>query len=85
MSYAVYVPLMCVCVCVCVTDADEGGETSFPENSEWVNPLMKQKYGSEFSECAKVSVLRHTHTHTHTHARAHTNGSLAFTGLDPGG
>jgi hypothetical protein len=34
----------------------QGGETSFPEQSAWAHPDMAEKYGSKFSDCAKVGV-----------------------------
>jgi len=43
-------------VLVYLSDPEEGGETSFPELSEWAHPEMAHKYGSKFSECAKGHV-----------------------------
>ena len=39
-----------------LADPEEGGETAFPEGSQWSNPKLKNMYDSELSECAKGSV-----------------------------
>jgi len=38
-----------------LADPDVGGETAFPEGSEWANAEAGEKYSKEFSDCAKVS------------------------------
>ncbi|KAG1662060.1 hypothetical protein FOA52_005307 [Chlamydomonas sp. UWO 241] len=39
-----------------LSDVEEGGETAFPEGSEWVDPAMGPKADQTFSECAKGHV-----------------------------
>ncbi|KAL6748389.1 hypothetical protein V8C86DRAFT_1837086 [Haematococcus lacustris] len=39
-----------------LSDATEGGETAFPERSQWAHPQLEQTYGAEFSSCAKGHV-----------------------------
>lgn len=46
-------------MCRYLTDVEEGGETTFPTNSEWIDPSIPQrleKDGVQFSECAKGHV-----------------------------
>ncbi len=37
-------------------DVQEGGETAFPDKSEWVHKEAGAKYDEEFSACAKGHV-----------------------------
>lgn len=39
-----------------LADPEEGGETSFPEGSEWSNPKLKDLFDADLSECAKGHV-----------------------------
>eukprot|EP00195_Chlamydomonas_chlamydogama_P005831 CAMPEP_0202903772 /NCGR_PEP_ID=MMETSP1392-20130828/26225_1 /ASSEMBLY_ACC=CAM_ASM_000868 /TAXON_ID=225041 /ORGANISM="Chlamydomonas chlamydogama, Strain SAG 11-48b" /LENGTH=367 /DNA_ID=CAMNT_0049591101 /DNA_START=121 /DNA_END=1224 /DNA_ORIENTATION=- len=39
-----------------LSDPVEGGETSFPDGSQWANPEMERVYGSKLSDCAKGHV-----------------------------
>ncbi|KAF5840968.1 hypothetical protein DUNSADRAFT_14992 [Dunaliella salina] len=43
-------------VLIYLADPEVGGETAFPEGSEWANAQAGEKYSKEFSDCAKGSV-----------------------------
>lgn len=42
-------------VLIYLNEPDEGGETAFP-NSKWIDPTLRDRYGANFSECAKEHV-----------------------------
>ncbi len=39
-----------------IADVEEGGETAFPQGSEWYDPAMKEAMDPLFSDCAKGHV-----------------------------
>ena len=39
-----------------LSDVEEGGETAFPQGSEWVDPAMGKAADPSFSKCAKGHV-----------------------------
>ena len=39
-----------------LSDVEEGGETAFPEQSEWYDPAVGARADASFSECAKGHV-----------------------------
>lgn len=40
---------------VCAADVEEGGETAFPNSTDWVNPELPKRMGP-FSECTNNGV-----------------------------
>ena len=39
-----------------LSDVEEGGETAFPQGSEWMDPSMGTAADASFSDCAKGHV-----------------------------
>lgn len=58
-----------------LNDVEEGGETAFPDGSEWINPQLQEQYGSGLSECA----------YGHVAAKPTKGMALVFYSLKPDG